>query len=91
LPPKETFAHWEYLGMESLDQLYRRITRIVSFHDIALLGTPVGPGEFQMEKNSWTTTSKTSSKRQIDVAVLEASKTAKSSMDINNNNEIIID
>ena len=58
--PIETFAHWEFLGSESLEQLTRRITRIVSFNDIQLLGIPPSPGLFVKQMNVWSTKRKVS-------------------------------
>jgi len=52
--PQETFRHWEFLGQENMEQLNRRITRIVSFDHLQLLGIPAPPGEFIMEMNQWT-------------------------------------
>jgi len=51
--PLQTFAHWEFLGQENMEQLTRRISRVVSFNDIQLLGIPKSPESFVLQMNSW--------------------------------------
>ena len=53
-PPVETFAHWEHLGQENLQQLLRRLTKVIEFQDVSSFQTPLPLEPFIKCSNVWT-------------------------------------
>jgi len=83
--PMKTFAHWEFLGQENMEQLTRRISRVVTFEHIQFTGIPPSPGSFVLCPNIWTTNKSIA----INSPPLQKKRMRNEMMDTELNNDII--